>query len=381
MIINYQPQIPTIFGVGAIDRLGEEIKALGCKRPLCVYGRGTKAAGIAGLAENSMRKAGVDFCSFDGATPDPTTDLIDDIVSMAKSENIDCLIGLGGGSNMDASKAASIILGLGGRACDHLTMPPRFFKAGVPIVLIPTTSGSGSEASNACVIIHEQTRIKVPSFVNSTLAIVDPELTVTLSVSATAETGLDAFAHAVEAITSKDWNPRVEMLALSAIKKIVRNLPIVCQDGRNIEARTEMAYASNWAGFTTVDAPPHAGHGIADAFTQVYPLAHGLPCAWATPEVLKFTAQAVPDRVRLVGEAMGLPFGGFDPPDETGEKVAESFRKLMKTAGIKSPAELGLSRKKIVLNAEAVLPLSRQCPVTITPETARILVEQTYDNY
>jgi len=217
--------------------------------------------------------------------------------------------------------------------------------------------------------------------VESTLAIIDPELTVTLPASATAETGLDAFSHAVEAITSKDWNPRVEMLSLAAIKKIVYNLPIVCQDGDMIEARTEMAYASNWAGFATVDAPPHIGHGIADAFTQAFPLTHGLPCAWAAPEVLQLVTPAIPDKVKLIGEAMGLSFGVTDSPEEIGAKTAEGFRRFMKTVGIKSPAELGLNREEIIKNVQAVMPLSRQSLVEITPKIAFTLLERTYDNY
>jgi alcohol dehydrogenase class IV len=381
VIIKYKPEIPTIFGVGAVARLGEEIKGLGCKRPLCIYGRGTKAAGIAGKAEASLKGAGVDYCSFDRVTPDPTSDIIDEIVLMAKAENVDCIIGIGGGSNMDAAKATAIMMGLKGRTRDHLKLPPRHFTARVPIVLIPTTSGSGSEASNACVITHEESGIKVPSIVDSTLAIVDPELTRTLPAAVTAETGLDAFSHAAEAITSRDWNPRVEMLALAAIGKIIRNLPIVRYDGNNIKARMEMAYASNWAGFATVDAPPHIGHGIADAFTQAFSLPHGLPCAWAIPEVLHLVASAVPDKVKLIGEAMGLAFGIDDPPEEIGTKTAENFRKFMKTIGIKSPAELGLDREKLIKYSEAVMPLSRQCPVDVTPDLALNLLEQTYDNY
>jgi len=381
MIYNYRPQIPTIFGAGAVARLGEEIKTIGSKRPLCVYGSGTKAAGIAGKAEESLSKAGLDYCSFDKSTPDPTMELIDEIAAAARAERADCIIGIGGGSNMDAAKAASVMLGLEGPARDHLTIPPRFFKAHLPVVLLPTTSGSGSEASNACVITHEQTGVKIPALTESALAIVDPELTLTLSPTATAETGLDAFSHAAEAMTGLDWNPRVEMLALAAIKKIVHSLPAACMDGSNLEARTEMACASNWAGFTTVDAPPHVGHGIADVFTQAYPLTHGLTCAWATPEVLELTATAVPDKVRLIGEAMGLSFEASDTQEMIGAKTAEELRGLMKTVGIKSPAELGLDRESVVKNAGAMLPLCMKCPVKITPESARALVERVYDNY
>jgi 1,3-propanediol dehydrogenase len=381
VIIKYRPKVPTIFGVGAVAWLGEEVKGLGCKRPLCVYGYGTKAVGIAEKAEKSLKDAGMDYCSFDRVTPDPTSDIIDGIVLMAKAEGADCIIGIGGGSNMDAAKAVAIMMGLEGRTQDNLKLPPQFFRANVPIVLVPTTSGSGSEASNACVITHEQSGVKIPSIVESTLAIIDPELTRTLPASATAETGLDAFSHATEAITSRDWNPHVEMLALAAIRKIVRNLPIVCQDGNNIEARTEMAYASNWAGFATVDAPPHVGHGVADAFTQAFPLPHGLPCAWATSEVLHLVASAIPDKVKLIGEAMGLTFGKTDSPEEIGTKTAESFRKFMKIVGIKPPAGLGLNREDVIKYSQAVMPLSRKCPVDITPDLALKLIERVYDNY
>ncbi len=285
---------------------------------------------------------------------------------------------------MDAAKAASIMMGLEGNCRDYLKPEPRFFKASVPIVLVPTTSGSGSEASDACVITHDQLGMKVPIHVDSSVAIVDPGLVRNVPASATAETGMDAFSHAVETFTSKDSNPRTEVLALGAIRRIARSLPAACHDGGDIEARTEMAYASNWAGFTTVDdATLHVGHCIADAFSRAFPLPHGLPCAWATPEVLALVAPAVPDKVRMIGEAMGIEFAAVDSPVDIGAKTAEGVRRLMKAIGIKSAAEAGVDRElghQLFPSSHGTGP-ALLLPVEITPDLAAKLVGQTYDNY
>lgn len=380
MIFTYT-QTPTVFGPGAVKTVGEKIKELGCRKILCVYGSGTRAAGIAGKVEDCLAQAGIDFHSFDQTSPDPTSDLIDQIAEMAKAEQADCIIGIGGGSNLDSAKAASIMMNLPGKMKDYLTVPPQYFQAHAHIVLISTTSGSGSEASNACVITHEDNGGKFPCLVDSTLAIVDPELSISLSPSATAMTGMDAFAHAVEAYLSQYTSPRAQMLAMAAIPNIIRFLPVACRDGSNIEARTGMAYASNWAGLAMVDAPPHLGHCIAEGFTQEKVLPHGLACAWATPEFLAFMAKISPEKVRRVGEAMGLCFGDINLPETVGEKVAERVRTLMKEIGIKTPAELELDRGKALVNPSILGAAERGCPVTVDSETALELMSHAYDNY
>ncbi|MBQ9931871.1 MAG: iron-containing alcohol dehydrogenase [Firmicutes bacterium] len=381
MIFEYKPQVRTLFGAGSINCLADEVKELNCHRVLCVYGRGTKAAGIADKAEESLRRAGVYYISFDRAHPDPDSALIDEIVSLARKENVDCIVGVGGGSNLDAVKAAAFMLGLGGRTKEYLSVPPRYFKASIPVILVPTTAGSGSEASNACVITHEDTGEKFPCLVDSTLAIVDPELACSLSPSSTAVTGMDALAHAVEAYLSVRCTPRAEMLALEAIRLIAHWLPLAWENGRDVEARSGMACACGWSGLATVDAPPHLGHRMAEGFVSQSSLPHGLICAWALPEVLSFLAETYPEKVQRVGEAMGLKFEPACAYEEIGSRTAQKVRDLMKNIQIKTPGEMGVDRETSLINPGILASPMLGCPVEITPETGQDLMARAYDNY
>lgn len=377
----YQPHIPTIIGAGAIGELGNAVKQLRRNKPLLICGMGTRMAGIAGKAEKSLKDAGVDYVVFDHARPDPDTSLIDEIVMESLKAPCDCVIGLGGGSNLDAAKATSIMMGLRGKMSDILGNHPQFFDAAVPIILVPTTAGSGSEVSNATVIINSKTGVKVPSLVNSTLAIIDPELACSLSPRSTAITGMDALAHAVEGMMSIYANERVDMYALSAIEKIMKYLPAAVADGCNIEAREQMAYASNWAGRVTFDAAPNLAHAMSEGFLQDKSLPHGLPCAWALPEAIAFTGRYQPETVRKIAKVIGVTFADNESIEAVSEKCAEALRQFMKKIGIPTPEEEGVNRRAIINNPQLKAVKDWGYPINLDDETAKRLMEKSYDNY
>ena len=224
MIFEYDQLTPVVFGAGAIDSLGERVKAYGCKKVLCVYDGGVKAAKISERAEASLKAAGVDFVSFDKISADPATTLVDEAGALARKEQVDGVIGVGGGSSMDAAKGAALLMSHDSPIAQYLTLPPTMLKSSVPIFLVPTTAGTGSEVTQVAVLSDNERDLKLAVFVRSTLAIVDPELTLTVPAHVTATTGMDAFTHASEAITAKKWDPRSELLACAAIEKITKNV-------------------------------------------------------------------------------------------------------------------------------------------------------------
>jgi alcohol dehydrogenase class IV len=225
--------------------------------------------------------------------------------------------------------------------------------------------------------------LKSAIFTNSTLAIVDPELTLTVPAAVTAYTGLDALSHAVEAMTSKNWNPRSEACALWAIEKIAKALPVAYKDGSNIGARTDLAAASNLAGIAFTDTNVHFGHCIADGLSLVFHTPHGYNCALATPEVLKISAQYVPDKVRLIGEALGIEYGEADGAAEYGEKAAERIYALMREVGIVS---LSASGKTLEETLEAVGPafasgMKYDAPFEATEQMTIDIYTNIFNNY
>ena len=360
MAVVYNQLVPVLFGNGALDLLGEKVKELGGTKAMLVYDGGVKAAGIAPRAEASLKKAGVDFVVFDKVQSDPADYLVNECGKMAVEAKVDCFIGVGGGSSLDCTKAASLLM-------NHPAPIEQYFTAQVAVI---TSSVDHSKPS---------------VFMRSSLAIVDPELTYTVPPRVTANTGLDAFTHAAEAITAKGRNPRSELLAKTAIEKITKFLPQAYDDGKNVEARYEMALAANWAGIAFQDTDCHLGHCMADGISAKYHTPHGYNCIVVDPELMVECAKFVPDKVKIVGEAAGAKFEGGETPDEIGKKTADAIRALMRRVGIKTPKESGMAREDFIECAKMAMEidygLRLNCPFEPTLENVSEIYARSYDNY
>lgn len=385
MVYKYNQLVPVIFGNGAIAQLGEKVKELGCKKVICVYDGGVKAAGIAPKAEASLKAAGIDYVIYDKIQSDPADFLVDECAALARESGVDGFVAIGGGSSMDCSKAAAVMMNRPGSVVDYFTAPPSYLESCVPIVHIPTTAGTGSEVTQVAVITKSEDHSKPSVFTNSALAIVDPELTCTVPPSVTANTGLDAFTHAAEAITAIGRNPRSELLAKAAIEKITKYLPIAVKDGNNMEARYELSLAANWAGIAFADTDCHLGHCLADGISVTFHTPHGYNCIMVDPELMVACSAAVPEKVQVVGEAVGVKFDGTESAEEIGQKTAAGIRALMRECGIPSPKERGMDREAFIdcykMAMEIDFGLRINCPVEPTHELCKAIYEKTYDNY
>lgn len=385
MSYHYNQLTPVIFGKGAVNELGEKVKEMGCKKVMCVYDSGVKAAGIAPKAEASLKAAGIDYVVFDKITADPTDELVNECGALGKAEGVDCFVGVGGGSSMDCAKAASLLMVHEPPIQQYFTAPPSYVSSPIPVILVPTTAGTGSEVTQVCVITNTADHSKPAIYMRSKLAIVDPDLTMTVPPSVTANTGLDAFTHAAEALTAKGHNPRSDLLATAALGKIAKYLPIAVADGSNEEARYELSLAANWAGIAFADTDCHLGHCMADGISAAFHTPHGMNCIWVDPELMKACASVVPERVKMVGEAIGVTYTGSESNEEIGEKTAAAIRALMKAAKLRSPKEMGLDRDTFIncykMAMEIDLGLRLNCPLDITPEMVRDMYEKAYDNY
>ena len=385
MIFQYDQQVPVLFGEGAIGKLGEKVKELGCKKVMCVYGSSVKKSGIADKAKASLAAAGIDFAVYEGIQADPTDAMVNECGSLGVQEKVDGYIGIGGGSAMDCAKAAALLLDHEGPIQKYFTAPPSFMVSSVPVILIPTTAGSGSECSQVSVITRTEDHTKPSIFMRSTLAIVDPELTLSVPAGVTANSGMDAFSHAVEAITAKGRNPRSELLASACLEKIRENLPKAIENGNDLAARTELCLAANWAGIAFTDTDLHLGHNLADGLSATFHTPHGYNCILVEPELMKLCASVIPDKVAVVGKGAGAAFDGTETSAGIGEKTAAAIRSLMKTCGIPTPESLGLDREKFIGSAAIAmqidLGLRLNCPVDVDEEIMRTIYAGAYDNY
>lgn len=381
----YPSPVATVYGIGSVASLGNKLKDLKCTKVMIACDKICKSVGILDKVTDSLKAAGISFVVYDEVTPDAPDALVDAGAAIAKAEKIDGIVGVGGGSSMDTAKAIACLMGNPGSIDDYLTDPPTFFaSSAIPIILIPTTSGTGAECTAHAVILDTKNNRKPAVFQPIHLAVVDPELTVTMPPMTTATTGIDAFTHASEAITTNNSDPRSDVMAVAAIKKLAAYLPTAVRDGKNIEARDAMALAANWAGLALEDAGVHFGHSIADGLSAVCKTAHGLNCAWGSPELLKLIAPTVPEKVKIVGEALGINFFGTETPEEIGEKTASAVRVLMRCCKIPAPATMGFAREAFVTEAAEIAfssPLKFACPVQVTLEDVQALFGRIYDNY
>lgn len=385
-ISEYMQQTPVTFGVGAIQLLGKKVKELGCKNVMCVFDQGVRAAGIIDKAEESLKSAGVSYILYDKVIADPNDTMMDEAGALGREAEIDCVIGIGGGSSMDSAKAVSILQKHPSPINQYLNLegPPFTVDGGVPVILVPTSAGTGSEVTKMCIVTYTEKNAKLPIFTNSTLAILDPDLCKTAPASVTASGGLDALAHASEAMTAKGRNPYSETLAIAAIQRIAKYLPAACKNGDDMIARSELSLAANWAGIAFSATDVHIGHAAADSVAASYHTPHGLNCAWVTPAVQELVAKSVPAQVKLVGSALGVSFNGNESPEEIGKKTADACRSLMKSVGIKPMAEYGFDRDVIIgtgapYTAESALRFN--CPVEIDETAASWILTSAYDDY
>ena len=383
MFNEFSQPAPIVFGAGSISILGERVKALGCKTALCIYDKGVEDSKIASRAVKILIDAGIDCITFNGVLADPTDSIVDAAGDLAKATGADCLIGIGGGSSMDTAKATSILLDNPGPARKYILPAPTFYDTKTPIFLIPTTSGTGSECTSVAIISIPDLNVKWSAFVNTTLAIVDPELTISLPKNVTVNSGLDAFAHAAEAITGLNWNHHSDLFGEAAIRKITRHLFTCYNDPGNIEARSELALAANWAGLAFNNPITHVGHAMADAFSGHFHTPHGLNCALALPCTMEFVAPAVPEKMRTIANAMELSLTGNETGEELGKAVAEGIWKMMRSMDMPSLKAMGYSREKVISFASDVAAshLSGYSPVPVTEEVAAELLARVYDTY
>ncbi len=389
-IFKYTQLNPVIFGNGAIGCVGEELSKLGCKKLLFVCGPNVTKAGGTVKAEESLKAHGIDFLYWNEVKPDAPSGLINKAAEYAIKEGCDSVLGIGGGSCMDLAKAVALLLDLKETKIEKYLPPPppTMQPEKVPILLAPTTSGSGSEGTMVSVITDETTGQKQAIFIHATIGIIDPELTLTCPPSVTAQAGFDVMAHCVESITARDRNPHSELLALSALRRVRDNLVECFKNGSNLEARSEMALASNWAGLAFVDTDIQLGHATCDSISATCHTPHGIECAWVTPELLKIMADYVPAEIKKIAEAMRVELTGKETNLEVAEKIGDVIHDMMRQCQVKTLAGYGATKEQVVAGAPLVVAarhLWPKCPVYVdkelTVEDAAKFLEAIWDGY
>lgn len=296
-----------VFGVGALQGIGEEIKRLQGSKVLVVTDPGIKAAGLVDKMVAAIEKADLACHVFAEVEPDPRVEVVAESVAAAKSFNPDIVVGFGGGSVLDISKVTSIMLTNTGIVEDYFGME-QVPNPGLPLVLVPTTAGTGSEMTSICVLSDTKNDVKkgiVSEHMFARVALLDPELTLGLPQHLTAMTGMDAFVHAMESYTGVNASFLTDTLNLQAIRMIAGNLRRAYANGNDIEARTQMLRASCMAGMAFSNTQNGLNHALALAIGGRFHLPHGLLTAFICPWVMTFNLMACPEKFINIAQAFG----------------------------------------------------------------------------
>lgn len=333
-----------ISGPNVIAELGQHIQGKG-KKALIITDQMMVKFGNAAKVENALKAANVPYVIYDGSNTEPTDIIVDEGLKIYKEEGCDFLIALGGGSPMDTAKAIAMLTVCPGKLRDYMhtviDMPVPF------IVAIPTTAGTGSEATKNTIIADTETNVKMllggPSLIPD-LAVVDPTFTMTAPPKVTAATGIDALTHVIEAYTSRKAIPMTDMFALSAIKKIHKNLPICYKDGQNVEARMQMSVAALEAGIAFTNASVTIVHGMSRPIGALFHIAHGVSNAILLPACMEFAIKENTDRFATIGRIMGVADENT-PDEEAAQAFVVEVTRFCKEVGIPTLAELGVAKE------------------------------------
>ncbi len=374
---NWSFPAPVRFGAGRISEVGDACKAVGIKRPLLVTDRGLKEMEITARALDLIQDAGLGRALFAAVDPNPSERNLEDGLRLYRDGGFDGIVAFGGGSGLDLGKTLAFMAGQSRPVWDFEDVGDwwtRADPAGIhPIVAVPTTAGTGSEVGRASVITnsatHEKKIIFHPKMLPSAV-ICDPELTIGLPKAITAGTGLDAFAHCVEAFSSPHYHPLCQGIALEGMRLVKEYLPRAHDDGTDIEARAQMMSAAAM-GASAFQKGLGAVHALSHPIGAHHGTHHGTTNAVFLPAVLEFNAEAIWNRFDRAAAYLGID-GGFD-----------GFRTFVDTLnerlGIpKTLTELGVRDPDIDRLVTDALrdPSTGGNPVEMTESNTRALYEQ-----
>ncbi len=341
-------------GAAALDELPSALAQLGLSRPVVITDRFLASSGALERLTQVLGAGGIAARAFIDAISDPTAASVDAAVAFIRDGEHDCVIGYGGGSPIDTAKAAAVLAVRGG-SMRALKAPHQEDQPGLPIVAIPTTAGTGSEATRFTIITDEQNDEKMLCAGLAYLpliAIVDYELTLAKPRRLTADTGIDALTHAIEAYVSRRANPFSDGLALSAMRRIWPNLRTACSTPADRAAREAMMLGASEAGMAFSNASVALVHGMSRPIGAHFHVAHGLSNAMLLPVVTAWSASAALPRYAACARARGVA------QDDEGDQAAvarlvEALRRLNGELDVPTPRSHGLDEARW----NALLPL------------------------
>lgn len=345
--MSTQVILPRIMQVGedAVLQIPNILVSLGCERPLIITDKMMVALGYAIDIQANLDKQNICAHIFDDTKPEPTVKSIQAGVEKTRKGNYDCIIALGGGSPIDSAKAIAILAKHGGVMQDY-RFPRMVTEQGLPVIAVPTTAGTGSEVTRFTIITDETNDEKmlcVGIGFMPIAALVDYKLTISLPPRITADTGIDALTHAMEAYVSKKANPYSDSQAIAAIKLIGPNLRKAYNNGEDKSAREAMMLGATLAGVAFSNASVALVHGMSRPIGAFFHVPHGLSNAMLLPSVTAYSISAAPERYADCARAMGIATEQ-DSNEVANQKLLVELCALNDELAVPTPQEFGIKR-------------------------------------
>lgn len=341
----------TLIGSKALEEAKPYLKKCG-KKALIVTGKHVVLSDMMAELKKALEEIGIAYFVFDGITGEPTNVMIDEGIAAYKENGCDFCIGIGGGSPLDSAKAIAAMITNEGKIADYNGKVIE--KPIPPVVAIPTTAGTGSEATQFTVITDVEKDIKMllkGGYLVPKIAIVDPAYTYSAPKSITAATGMDALTHAIEAYTSRKALPVTDTLAVSAVKRIMKYLPAAYKDGSDEKARYEMSVASYEAGICINNSTVTLVHGMSRPIGALFHVAHGISNAMLLTKCLAFALDGAYEKFANLGREIGAATAEDD--DKTAsEKFIEALNEICKICEIPALLEYGIPKDEFFAHME-----------------------------
>ena len=336
------------FGENAAKEAGNEARQLGAKKALFITDKILREIGVVQPVLDSLSAVDIKAVVFDGVDGEPTQDYVKKGLDIYLREKCDIIVAAGGGSSIDTAKAVRVMASNPGRIQDYMGIG-KITKAGPPMIAIPTTAGTGSEASMFTIIADTENDVKMligSPVVIPTVALVDPVMTLKMPRALTAATGLDALTHAIEAYVSIKSQPMSDIMALSAIRLLGEFLPQAWANPDNLEARSQTLLGSFQAGIAFSNASVALVHGMSRPIGALFHIAHGVSNAALLGIVMEFSLMGSPDRYADIAHALGESVEGLNSL-EAAKRGADRVNSMIKMLEIPNLTQMGVNREKL----------------------------------
>jgi len=358
---TFQAPPNILFEAGASKKLAELIAGYGAKRVLLVTDKGVRNAGLTKNAEAGLVAGGCELTVFEDVEADPPSHVIERAVALCRDKGIELVVSIGGGSALDTAKLVAYLAKTPDRLDDIYGVGLAKGER-LPLLLAPTTAGTGSEVTPIAIVTTPTTEKKgvVSPKLLPDWAILDPELTLGLPAHVTAATGIDAMVHAIEAYTSRHKkNPMSDQLARQALSLLSSNIRTACRDGKNVEARSNMLLGSMLAGMAFANAPVAAVHALAYPIGAHFHVPHGLSNALVLMGVMRFNLEHAETPYAELAPLVDAKAAGL-PPQKAAARFVDALAEICRDCGVPdSLAAVGVEEKDLELLATDAMKQTR----------------------